>query len=93
MVDVKEAVRACATYLHSMQAILEAPVQDVLLEEVEVSDDSKYWFITLGFDHLLRSKYGTMATAIAGEAFERKYKNFKVDRESGVVESMKNVRI
>jgi uncharacterized membrane protein required for colicin V production len=91
MVDVKEAVKSSASYLHSMQAILETSIQNVLLEEVEVSDDAEHWLITLGYDHLLRSSTGFQALANAG--FERKYKRFKIDRENGEVESMKNVSI
>jgi hypothetical protein len=41
MVDVKEAVKSSASYLHSMQAILETSIQNVFLEEVEVSDDDE----------------------------------------------------
>jgi hypothetical protein len=84
-------VKSSASYLHSMQAILETPVQNIVLEEVEVSDDAEHWLIALGYDHLLRSSRGIMALSDGG--FKRKYKRFKVDRENGEVEYMKNVSI
>jgi hypothetical protein len=47
MIDVKEAVRISSDYLR----LLYEPTQlnDVLLEEVSLSDDEKHWHVTLGF--------------------------------------------
>jgi len=51
---------------------------DVRIEEVELSDDERFWLITLSFsppDHPF--------------SMQREYKLFKVDASSGEVKSMK----
>ncbi|NER04808.1 MAG: hypothetical protein F6K17_20500 [Okeania sp. SIO3C4] len=82
--NVSLAVSAAKKYLQSLQSILEYKIQDLRLEEVELSEDRKYWLITLGF---------ITTTAGEEESFflkkERDYKVFKIHAETGEVESMK----
>lgn len=83
-IDVRAAVFAAKNYLQSLQGLLEYQIKDLRLEEVELSEDRKYWLITLGF---------ITTTVGAEESFflkkERDYKVFKVNAETGEVESMK----
>ena len=47
MVDVKQAIASSFEFLGELYATNN--LEDVLLEEVKVSKDQKYWLITLGF--------------------------------------------
>lgn len=48
-IDLKTAVHAIQEYVSSIQEML-GGLENLRLEEVELSEDNKYWLITLGFD-------------------------------------------
>ena len=48
-VDVRKAVSAARNYIQSLEGEIGAPIKDLLLEETELTDDRKFWLITLGF--------------------------------------------
>jgi hypothetical protein len=77
VIDVREAATNAAVYLSTLSAL---PPTNVRLEEVELSEDEKYWFVTLSFaeDHWSPS-----------QSASTKYKIFKIDAKSGKVFSMK----
>ena len=83
-INVARAVYAAKNYLNSLQSILEYKIQDLRLEEVELSEDRKYWLITLGF---IANTTGEEESFFSKK--EREYKVFKVNAETGKVESMK----
>ena len=69
------------------------------MEEVKLSDDEKYWLITLGLlgDELVLEPGRTEPTfaltprkseAFAHRRYEREYKLFRVSRADGTVEDM-----
>ena len=77
MIDVKVAANAGAEYLKQ----LFPDAKNIQLEEVEISEDEKFWSVTLSFDdgdnyslHFNRAK---------------KYKIFKINANTGNVQSMK----
>lgn len=78
MLDVKEAAQKASEYFAALYA--DQGVSKVQLEEVELSDDGKYWMITLGYP-------------VQGPLFtvppKRQYKVFKIDANTGEVKSMK----
>lgn len=94
-IDVKQAVLNASTALgefYSGQVLT-----GVQLEEVELSDDEKSWFITIGF--YLEEPRPPMSP-VSGPAsalqqmflrpeYKRQFKIFKVDTETGRVVSMK----
>lgn len=84
MVDLKTAVSATHNYLQSIQSIM-GNLQDIRLEEVELSEDKEYWLITLGFDIPAKTK----SPLAIGLAPNREYKVFKVNAHTGEVEAMK----
>ena len=51
--DVKQAARIATHYLFELMPALRN--RNVMLEEVEQSDDGRYWFITLGYDSVSRT--------------------------------------
>jgi hypothetical protein len=74
MIDAKMAVRYVQKYISD---IFEGTmISRLTIEEIELSEDERHWFITMGFpiNLLIGSK---------------EYKIFKVNAESGIVESMK----
>ncbi|GGA20550.1 hypothetical protein [Okeania sp. KiyG1] len=83
-IDVRAAVSAANKYLQSLQSILEYKIEDLRLEEVEFSEDRKYWLITLGF---IANTTGEEESFFSKK--ERDYKVFKVNAETGKVEAMK----
>ena len=76
MIDVREAVERAVEYMRSLPA--QGDVREILLEEVELSDDERHWLITLSY-----------TAGNAPIAFVRKYKTFKVEASSGRVIAMK----
>ena len=89
MVDVKEAVGKTMDYLKDMYQIDQ--FKDVLLEEVDLSEDNKFWNVTIGFTRPQESTSGgPMATLIGQSAeFKRKFKVFQIDSENGALRSMR----
>lgn len=81
MLDVKEAARRASEYFEGLYS--DEKIENVQLEEVEISDDGKNWLITLS--------YPIYPHNIAPISFigKRKYKLFTIDAETGEVKSMK----
>lgn len=92
MVDVKEAVGKAMDYLKDMYQIDQ--FKDVLLEEVDLSEDNKFWNVTIGFTRQQESiSGGPMATLIGQSTeFKREFKVFQIDAGSGALRSMRSRR-
>jgi hypothetical protein len=92
MIDVKTAVHNAIEYLNTVydQAVL----NDVLLEEVELSPNHRHWLVTVGFSRPVqpqKSQPDILAAiqSIGGPRIQREFKLFKVDADTGEVVSMK----
>lgn len=70
------AVQRAMQYLRSLMTDVRSP----RLEELELSDNERFWFVTLSFDE---PAHGVLGYAT------RSYKIFKIDALSGEVRSMK----
>jgi hypothetical protein len=90
MVDVKGAVGKAMDYLKNMYQIDQ--FKDVLLEEVDLSEDDKFWNVTIGFTRLQESTSGGPMATLIGQSseFKREFKVFQIDAESGVLRSMRS---
>jgi len=96
-IDVRGAVFAAREYLKSVMALLtesEEQIKDLRLEETELSEDEKYWLITLSYDipvpayrDYLRGLIDTSSDVQT--KYERHYKTFKIETQTGQVKSMK----
>ncbi len=69
-------------------------LDDLRLEEVELSEDKHSWLITLSYDLPLKNRSQLeelLSSPISSKKvfFRREYKLFKVNSETGEVESMK----
>jgi hypothetical protein len=90
MIDVKQAVSAASEYLSQLYP--SAKLHDVFLEEVALSDDERHWYVTIGFARPIPSPNATLAAmdaAMGRQNYERVYKLFEIDSDTGQVRSMK----
>ena len=83
-IDVKEAVKTAFAYLHDL--LDSEGIADIMLEEVELSDDEREWHVTLGF-HPRWTDTGPFDTLTGKRT--RIYKTFTVDRREGKVTAMR----
>jgi hypothetical protein len=81
-IGAREAADAAVEYFRQLFSASE--FQSISLEEVELSEDGKYWLITLGYD--VHPKSGI--AAVLGPP-KTKFKVLKVDTRSGQVVAMK----
>ena len=90
MVDVKQAVAKAMDYLKDMYQI--DRFKDVLLEEVDLSEDNKFWNVTIGFTRRQESTSGGPMATLIGQSteFKREFKVFQIDAESGALRSMRS---
>lgn len=81
--DVKAAVATAAGYLKDLYS--DEQLKNIRLEEVWLSDDEKYWYVTIGYDSPTAARH-----PLAGfRQPEREYKILKVRVEDGRVMEMK----
>ena len=78
-IGLKGAVREAAAYFDDLYA--NSPVDNLLLEEVEETEDGKFWLITLGYDQKLpSSRYSRL---VGSSEVSRVYKIFQVEADTG----------
>ncbi len=90
-IDVKAAVGSAHNYLQSIKDLMGGTLENLRLEEVELSDDERTWSITLGFDVPdTKSLFPELARAQSLTLpYKREYKLFQVDAKTGLIKSMK----
>jgi len=81
-IDVKKAVAIATQYFHEL---IEYQYADLELEEVELSEDGKFWFVTLGFTRMAGA--GLLGAMLQPPA--RAYKVIKINAATGEPEAMK----
>lgn len=87
MITIKDAVKAAFAYISDAysEQFVATTLSDLLLEEVEQSEDKKYWLITVSIKlPMQQAKFD-----LGLPRFEIKYKLIKVDSTTGNVVSMK----
>lgn len=98
-IDLRKAVQSVKDYIVDFNDILENDLDGVMVEETELSEDEKYWLITIGFNRKIDPREQNIAAlsiasgilAKEGKAatIKRDYKIFQVDSSTGEVVSMK----
>ncbi len=78
--DVKEATEKAIEYFKKFYP----NVEKVQLEEVEITDDDKYWNVVLSFENV-----ETTPLSYLQIGQQRTFKVFKIDADTGKVRSMK----
>lgn len=92
LINVRSAVDAATKYLQEVKDLLiepGAPIQGLRIEETELSEDDQYWLITLGFDRLVPAHLDPLLAISITRKYEREYRIFKIDAQTGKVQSMK----
>ena len=82
-VDVKTAVRIAAAYFDQL---IQRRYSDLGVEEVEKTDDDRFWLVTVGYT--VASADLSPLAALHNHS-TREYKIIKVDAQSGEAVSMK----
>ena len=101
-IDVKQAVNLATTYLADLYDMTK--FEDVLLEGVEISDDEKYWEITLRMMRPVPPEYTTSPITAAMEQLagaagtkrkqlEKVYRTFKIDAQTGAFRAMNETTV
>jgi hypothetical protein len=94
-IDVRAATNSAIEYLKYVEDLVgNSSMQDLRLEEAELSDDKGTWSITLGYDVNTKevvSTLGGLSGITNPTRYRREYKVFKVNSETGEVEAM-NIR-
>ncbi|MBC7811772.1 MAG: hypothetical protein H7175_11525 [Burkholderiales bacterium] len=91
-IGVKEAIRIARDHLRYIFADEGRPLENLLLEEVELSDDRRNWLITFGFDGPRperRSTFEALQSMRDPERKERIYKIVTINASTSQFESMK----
>jgi hypothetical protein len=99
-IGLRDAVKSVRDYIVEFNDILNNNLENSMIEETELSEDDKYWLITVGFNRRIDPKEReTLPPALTGlsgiipkgqtSTITRDYKVFKVDSSTGEVVSMK----
>ena len=86
MIDVNDAVKIAFKLFHELYDTKK--FADVMLEEIELSEDKSAWRVTLGFSRQIPSV--NIMEAIGSKKFIRSLKMFQIDSASGELLAMKN---
>lgn len=86
MMAVKNAVKMAFAVFNDLYA--SKKFEDILLEEVALSDDNASWLVTIGFYR--RTPSINIIESIGSKKYIRMYKTIQIDAETGKLISMKN---
>ena len=84
MIDVKQAVKKAAEQL--VVVLTDRPIANVEVEEIERTDDERYWLVTMGYTD---NPIDSVISSIARDGRNRRYKVLKIDAATGEFVSMK----
>jgi hypothetical protein len=88
MIKVKDAVKIAFELLKELYDTKK--FEDVMLEEVEMAEDSNAWLVTLGFSRQIPSE--NIMEAIGSKKYLTSFKVFKINADNGEMISMKNCK-
>lgn len=89
MLTVKEAVQAAEQWVRDLYSKKE--LQHLRLEEITLSEDERYWHVTLGWVEPAVQMPTSISFALGKDihVLPRVYKTIDVDAATGAVKSMK----
>lgn len=107
-INLRQAVQSVKNYINEFNDILGNNLNDLRIEETELSEDEKFWLITIGFNREIGNKKekeyvnnplsskeitNSLPKIKSFNLEERVYKIFKVDSSTGEVVSMKMYKL
>ena len=87
MIDVKQAVRIAISHLGGLYP--DTALEEIMLEEVELSSDSQHWLVTIGFDRPKKYTGAAIGFPFPVAATERVYKTITISSDQGQFVSMR----
>jgi hypothetical protein len=92
-INVRQAVEDAMTHFQGIKDLFGQQVHDIRLEEIELTEDEKYWLVTIGFTREIennneRTKAFRDILPIP-PLVDRQYKTLKVNAETGEVKAIK----
>ncbi len=94
MVDVKQAATVATSYFMELMGGTDKII-DILLEEIELTEDERFWLITLSAlvptpkEAIDATSMGVIAAIMQVPKWRRIYRIFKINTDTGTVKSMK----
>ncbi len=93
-INVRDATNAAISFLGEVTDKMGRELSNIRLEEVELSEDEKTWFITLGYDRLISREQSpfeppSLSNFKTSTPLKREYKIFQINSQDGAVKSMK----
>ncbi|MDX2096720.1 MAG: hypothetical protein SFW36_03005 [Leptolyngbyaceae cyanobacterium bins.59] len=85
-IDVRTAVERAKEFLNEVGDLIGEGIRDVRLEEVELSEDSQTWLVTLSYGRPVPSPM-SINTGFY-DTYEREYKQFRVSAKTGEISNM-----
>jgi hypothetical protein len=86
MIDVKQAVKIATDF--AKEIFSDQNFSQVTLEEVELDETGRYWFVTLGMGKIVQDSPFDVLSG-KGTKLVVKYKVFKINSTTGQVQSVK----
>ena len=86
-VEMKKMVSTAVQFLHNVYDQVE--LRNVMLEEIERSEDDQHWLVTLGFDVDFSPPPTYSITDMFNTKRERIYKTIEIDEKTGQALAMK----
>lgn len=87
MIDAEKAIQNAKIF--AKNNITDRSIPNLLVEEIELSENEKYWIITLGWDGRRKPLTALEAAMGFSDVMEREYRVFHVDVKDGMVKKMK----
>ena len=86
MISFKEAAKKAYEFIKEVPGYEDKG--EILVEEVEKTEDGCFWLITLGY--LVPANYGSPSLRLftINPEYKKEYKRFKINVDTGEVESM-----
>ena len=100
-IDLRTAVQSVKNYISEYRDVLGNDIKDMKIEETELSEDEKYWFIIISYIYELSTEKqktyrdpilpGIASSLTKTQTFdmEQDYNKFKVYASNGEILSMK----
>jgi len=82
--NVKDAINAAINYLKRVMN-----VKNILLEEIDQTEDGSYWLITLSHENLSKDRRKRTLSDYVTIPIDRSYKVIKMNKKNGTIASMK----
>ncbi len=86
-IDLRQAVKTALRFFTDSFGLLKP--SDAQLEEIEMSEDGRFWLITVGYDNPTAINVVSHKFVLPHQVPLRKYKIVKVDAETGRPVSIK----